>query len=42
MNEYNFLRMVNEMNLINLKSFKILGLFNRYNVELPETVSSFV
>jgi AAA15 family ATPase/GTPase len=35
MNRYNYPRVVNEMNSTNLKSFKILGLFGRYDVELP-------
>ena len=35
MNRYNFPGVVNEMNSTNLKSFKIVGLFNRYDVELP-------
>lgn len=35
MNRYNYPRVVNEMNSTNLKSFKIFGLFGRYDVELP-------
>lgn len=35
MNKYNSPLVVNEMNSTNLKSFKIFGLFSRYDVELP-------
>lgn len=35
MNRYNYPWVVNEMNSTNLKSFKIFGLFDRYDVELP-------
>ncbi|MBQ2900134.1 MAG: AAA family ATPase [Oscillospiraceae bacterium] len=35
MDRYNFSWVVNEMNSTNLKSFKIFGLFNRYDIELP-------
>ena len=35
MNRYILPWVVNEMNSTNLKSFKIFGLFNRYDVELP-------
>lgn len=35
MNRYNYPWVVNEMNSTNLKSFKIFGLFNRYDVVLP-------
>lgn len=35
MNRYIDSWVVNNMNSTNLKSFKILGLFDRYDVELP-------
>lgn len=35
MDRYNFSRVYNDMNRTNLASFKIWGLFDRYNVDLP-------
>lgn len=35
MNRQYIPRVINEMNTTNLKSFKIFGLFGRYNIELP-------
>lgn len=35
MDKQNTFRVVNGMNTTNLKSFKIFGLFGRYNIELP-------
>lgn len=35
MNKHHIMRMENKMNLTSLKKFRIIGLFGKYNVELP-------